>query len=109
MPATLSALIQVAAAMKGVPSDSPVKGRLDGVLQLMEQGIEAGRKAIHGLHIFDACPLDLAQVFSGIQRELAVPSDVEFRVIDEGLAPDSINLVVDGLMQRPLVTANKAF
>ena len=46
----------------------------------MEQGIEDGRKALQGLRLSDTAPLDLVQAFSGIQRELAVPSDVEFRV-----------------------------
>jgi len=76
----LSASMQLGATVNGVPSDSPVKGRLDRVLQLMEQGIEDGRKALQGLRLPDTAPLDLIQAFSGIQRELAVPSDVEFRI-----------------------------
>jgi PAS domain S-box-containing protein len=76
----LSASMQLGATVNGVPSDSPVKGRLDRILQLMEQGIEDGRKALQGLRLSDTAPLDLVQAFSGIQRELAVPSDVEFRV-----------------------------
>jgi signal transduction histidine kinase len=76
----LSASMQLGATVNGVPSDSPVKVRLDRILQLMEQGIEEGRKALQGLRPSDTAPLDLVQAFSGIQRELAVPSDVEFRV-----------------------------
>jgi PAS domain S-box-containing protein len=76
----LSASMQLGVAVDGVPSDSPVKGRLDRVLQLMEQGIEDGRKALQGLRLSDAQPLDLVQAFSCIQRELAIPSDLEFRV-----------------------------
>ena len=76
----LSASMQLGATVNGVPSESPVKGRLDRVLQLMEQGIEDGRKALQGLRLPDTAPLDLIQAFSGIQRELAVPSDVEFRI-----------------------------
>jgi PAS domain S-box-containing protein len=76
----LSASMQLGATVNGVPSDSPVKGRLDRILQLMEQGIEEGRRALQGLRLSDAHPLNLVQAFSGIQRELAVPSDVEFRV-----------------------------
>jgi signal transduction histidine kinase len=72
--------MQLGATVNGVPSDSPVKGRLDRILQLMEQGIEEGRRALQGLRLSDAHPLNLVQAFSGIQRELAVPSDVEFRV-----------------------------
>jgi PAS domain S-box-containing protein len=76
----LSASMQLGATVNGVPSDSPVKVRLDRILQLMEQGIEDGRKALQGLRLSDTALLDLVQAFSGIQRELAVPSDVEFRV-----------------------------
>jgi len=76
----LSASMQLGATVNGVRSDSPVKVRLDRILQLMEQGIEDGRKALQGLRLSDTAPLDLVQAFSGIQRELAVPSDVEFRV-----------------------------
>jgi PAS domain S-box-containing protein len=76
----LSASMQLGATVNGVPSDSPVKGRLDRILQLMEQGIEDGRKALQGLRLSDAHPLDLVHAFSSIQRELAVPSDVGFRV-----------------------------
>jgi hypothetical protein len=76
----LSASMQLGATVNGVPSDSPVKVRLDRILQLMEQGIEDGRKALQGLRLSDAAPLDLVQAFSGIQRELAVPFDVDFRV-----------------------------
>jgi len=76
----LSASMQLGATVNGVPSQSPVKGRLDRILQLMEQGIEDGRKALQGLRLPDTVPLDLVQAFSGIQREFVVPSDVEFRV-----------------------------
>jgi PAS domain S-box-containing protein len=76
----LSASMQLGVTVDGVPSDSPVKVRLDRILQIMQQGIEDGRKALQGLRLSDTAPLDLVQAFSGIQRELAVPSDVEFRV-----------------------------
>jgi signal transduction histidine kinase len=76
----LSASMQLGATVNGVACDSPVKGRLDRILQLMEQGIEDGRKALQGLRLPDSVPLDLVQAFSGMQRELAVPADVEFRV-----------------------------
>jgi len=80
----LSASMQLGATVNGVPSDSPVKVRLDRILQLMEQGVEDGRKAIQGLRLSDAHPLDLVQAFSCVQRELAVPSDIEFRVAVSG-------------------------
>ncbi|HZW95096.1 MAG TPA: PAS domain S-box protein [Candidatus Eremiobacteraceae bacterium] len=80
LQSVLSASMQLGVTVDGVPSDSHVKVRLDRILQLMQQGIEDGRKALQGLRLSDTAPLDLVQAFSGIQRELAVPSDVEFRV-----------------------------
>jgi len=67
-------------ALDGVPPDSLVKPLLDRILRIMSQGIEEGRNTIQDLRLSDAHPLDLVHGFSGIQRELAVPSDVEFRV-----------------------------
>jgi signal transduction histidine kinase len=47
----LSASMQLGVTVNGVPSDSPVKVRLDRILQLMEQGIEDGRKALQGFRL----------------------------------------------------------
>jgi signal transduction histidine kinase len=72
--------MRLGAAMDGLPSDSPVKSKLHPILQLMEQGIEEGRNAIQGLRSSVPGTLDLVLALSGVQRELAVEPDVDFRV-----------------------------
>jgi PAS domain S-box-containing protein len=76
----LGASMQLGAAMDGLPSESPVKSKLNPILQLMEQGIEEGRNAIQGLRSSVPGTLDLVLALSGVQRELAVEPDVDFRV-----------------------------
>jgi PAS domain S-box-containing protein len=76
----LGASMRLGAAMDGLPSDSPVKPKLDPILQLMEQGIEEGRNAIQGLRSSVPGTLDLVLALSGVQRELALEPDVDFRV-----------------------------
>jgi len=80
----MGASLQLGAAMNRLPSDSPVKPELDRILQLMEQGIEEGRNAIQGLRSSDSRTLDLVLALSGVQQELAVQPDVDFRVIVAG-------------------------
>src|SRR6516165_1347519 len=76
----MGASMRLGAAMKSLPSDSPVKPRLDPILQLMEQGIDEGRSAIQGLRSSDLRTLDLVLALSGVQRELSVEPDVDFRI-----------------------------
>ena len=76
----LGASMRLGAAMDCLPSDSPVKPKLDPILQLMEQGIEEGRNAIQGLRSSVSGTLDLVLALSGVQQELAVEPDVDFRV-----------------------------
>src|SRR5215469_13130813 len=76
----LSALIQLGAAVDAVPEESPMKPRLDRVLQLMSRGIEDGRNAIQGLRSSDSATRDLVIELSGIERELSCRPDIDFRV-----------------------------
>ena len=76
----MGASMRLGAAMKGLPSDSPVKPKLDPILQLMEQGIDEGRSAIQGLRSSDSRTLDLVLALSGVQQELSLEPDVDFRV-----------------------------
>ena len=76
----MGASMRLGAAMKSLPSDSPVKPRLDPILQLMEQGIDEGRSAIQGLRSSDSRTLDLVLALSGVQQELSVEPDVDFRI-----------------------------
>jgi PAS domain S-box-containing protein len=80
----LGASMQLGGAMKSLASDSPVKPKLEQVLELMEQGIEEGRATIQGLRSSDSRPWDLVLALSGVQQELEVPSDIDFRVSVEG-------------------------
>jgi signal transduction histidine kinase len=79
-----SASIQLSVALDGVSPDSPVKPRLDRILQIMRRGIEEGRNAIQGLRSSDAHTLDLVRALSGVQQEFAIKPDVDFRVIVAG-------------------------
>jgi PAS domain S-box-containing protein len=80
----LGASMQLGAAMNNLPSGSSVKPKLEQVLELMEQGIEEGRATIEGLRSTDSRPWDLVLALSGVQQELGVPSDIDFRVSVEG-------------------------
>jgi PAS domain S-box-containing protein len=80
----LSASMQLSVTLEGVPPDSLVKPRLNRILQLMNQGIEEGRNALRGLRSSDPQTPDLVAALSGIQEELAVQPDVDFRVIANG-------------------------
>src|SRR5262249_31733798 len=50
----LSASIQLGVAADAVPQESPVKSRLDRVLQIMSRGIEESRTTIQGLRSSDS-------------------------------------------------------
>jgi len=76
----MSASLHLGAALYGVDPDSPVKPRLDRILQLMNQGIAEGRNAIQGLRSSDSDKSDLVLALSQVQQELAVEADIDFRV-----------------------------
>src|SRR5215469_6867492 len=48
-----AASMQLCVAMDMLPSDSPIKPRLNGILQLVERGIAEGRDTIQGLRSRD--------------------------------------------------------
>src|SRR5262249_37051999 len=75
-----SASLHLGATLFGVAPDSPVRLRLDRVLELMRQGIEEGRNTIQGLRAIDSQTSDLVLSLSRIREELAVGPDVDFRV-----------------------------
>ena len=80
----LGASMQLGAAVDGLPNESPVKPALDRILQLMDRGIEEGRNTLQGLRSSDPRASDLVLALSGVQHELAVHPDVDFRVILSG-------------------------
>ncbi len=80
----MSASMQLAAALNGIPPDSLVKPKLDRMLQIMDQGIEEGRNTIQDLRSSDSGTLDLVLALSGVQQEFAVQADIDFRVVVGG-------------------------
>jgi signal transduction histidine kinase len=72
--------MQLGVAVDALPKESPVKPRLDRVLQIMSQGIAEGRSTIQGLRSCDSRTPDLVVALSGVQRELPVQPDIDFRV-----------------------------
>jgi PAS domain S-box-containing protein len=80
----LSASMQLTLAKDDMGADSPVKPRLDRILQIMKQGIEEGRNTIQDLRSSDSSTLDLVLALSGVQHEFAVKPDVDFRVVVAG-------------------------
>jgi len=80
----LSASLQVNVASDDLPADSPVKPRLDRILELMNQGTDEARRAIQDLRTQDSRSSDLVVALSGIRQEFAVPPGVDFRVAVTG-------------------------
>ena len=76
----LSASMQLGVAVEAVPEESPVKPRLDRVLQIMSRGIEEGRSTIRGLRSSDSAARDLVIALSGIEQELSCRPDIDFRI-----------------------------
>jgi signal transduction histidine kinase len=66
----LSASMQLGVAVDSLPSDSPVKPRLDRILQLMDQGIKEGRNTIQGLRSPDSRAVDLVLAFPRFSKNL---------------------------------------
>jgi len=74
----LSASMLLSVAVDKLSQDSPVKPQLDRILQIMRRGVQEGRNTIQELRS-NGTP-DLVQSLSRIQQELAVESDIDFRV-----------------------------
>jgi signal transduction histidine kinase len=81
----LSASMQLHLAVEDVPSPSPARTRLDGVLALMARVIDEGRNAVRGLRSVEE-ESDLEQAFARVRDDLRLGDDVEFRVLREGPA-----------------------
>src|SRR5262249_25192240 len=75
-----SALLRLSGAVLRVAQDSPLKNQLDGILEIMRQGIVEGRSAIQGLRSSSPQTSDLVGALSRIQDELTVQPDIDFRV-----------------------------
>lgn len=89
----VSASMQLHVAADRLPDDSPAKPSLGRVLDLMGRVIEEGRNAVRGLRSPSSAPHDLEQAFSGIQQELAIAEQTEYRVIVDG-RPRPLNPII---------------
>ncbi|HWC15720.1 MAG TPA: PAS domain-containing protein [Terriglobales bacterium] len=74
----LSASMMLSVAADDVSPVGSVKAQLDRILQIMNQGIQEGRNTIQDLR--STGTPDLVQALSQVQQEIAVQTDVDFRV-----------------------------
>jgi len=80
----MSASMQLHVADDRLQADSPAKPLLGRVLQLMGRVIDEGRNTVRGLRSSDIARQNLEEEFSRIQKDLAISTQSEFRVIVEG-------------------------
>jgi signal transduction histidine kinase len=88
----VSASMQLHVAVDRLPEDSPARGALGRVHDLMRKVIDEGRHAVRGLRSTSSDPRDLEQAFSGVQQEVGI-SGPTYRVIVEG-RPRSLTPIV---------------
>lgn len=81
----LSASMQLHVADGHLATDSPAKPFVGRVLELMGGVIEEGRNAVRGLRSPKLGSPELEQAFTQIRQEFPVQSQIEFRVIVEGV------------------------
>jgi len=75
-----SVSFHVSAALHEVTPDSPIKPRLEGILELMARGIEESRNAIQGLRSSNSDISDLVLALSRIQEQFKADSNIRFSV-----------------------------
>ena len=71
--------LQLGAAVESLPADSQVKSKFGRIFQLMQQGVEEGRKAIQCLRSRDFGPLDLVAALSEVRQGSWAQPGVDFR------------------------------
>ena len=89
----LGASLQLQVAVDQLPASSPVKLRLNRVVEVMGRVVEGVRLAICGLRSSSTEGLDLAEVFARIPKDLGTGDQIEFRVLVLG-SPRRLNPVV---------------
>ena len=89
----MSASMQLHVADDRLPPDSPAKPLLGRVLQLMGRVMDEGRNTVRGLRSSDVVRQNLEEEFSHIQKDLAISTQSEFRVIVEG-APRRLRPII---------------
>jgi signal transduction histidine kinase len=80
----MSASLHLGAALYEFDSECPIRPRLTRILEIMRQGIEEGRNAIHCLRSADACPTNLAAALSRVPQEAGAGPNVDFRLTVTG-------------------------
>jgi len=76
----LSASMQLDIALDLLPAESSAKPLLNRIVEIMRRGIEEGRSTIRGLRSSKSGGTDLVKAFTGVQQELPVRQDIDFRV-----------------------------
>ncbi|HTB94189.1 MAG TPA: two-component regulator propeller domain-containing protein [Candidatus Sulfotelmatobacter sp.] len=89
----MSASMQLHVADDRLPEDSPAKPLLGRVLDLMGRVIDEGRHTVRGLRSTEIARQSLEEEFSRIQKDMAISTQSEFRVIVEG-APRELRPVI---------------
>jgi signal transduction histidine kinase/ligand-binding sensor domain-containing protein len=95
----LSASMQLHVAADAVPADSPAKGLLRHVQQLMTRVIDEGRNAVRGLRAAPDAGDDLEQAFARIPAEIAASDEIAFKVFVEG-QPRPLHPIIRDEMYR---------
>jgi signal transduction histidine kinase len=80
----MSASLHLGAALYEFDSECPIRPRLARILEIMRQGIDEGRNAIHCLRSADASTQNLAAALSRVPQETDVGPGVDFRLTVTG-------------------------
>jgi hypothetical protein len=89
----LGASLHLQVAVDQLPANSPVKLRLNRVVELMGRVVKSVRLAVCGLRSSSTEVVDLAEAFARIPKELGTEDQIEFRVLVLG-SPKRLNPVV---------------
>ncbi len=89
----LSASMQLHVAVDQLPEDSPVRPRLNRVLQLISQVVDEGRTTLRGLRSSFDSGDDLKSSFLRIPQEVGTSETIDYRVVVEG-EPSSLRSII---------------
>jgi signal transduction histidine kinase len=89
----MSASLQLQVAVDQLPANSPVKLRLNRVVEMMARVAEGVRLAVCGFRSSNTEGVDLAEAFARIPKDLGTGDQIEFRVLVLG-SPRPLNPAV---------------
>ena len=95
----LSASMQLHVAVNAVPAESPAKGPLRHVQQLITRVIDEGRNAVRGLRAAPETGDDLDQALARIPAEIVAPEEMTFQVVVDG-QPRPLHPIIRDEMYR---------